>query len=265
MPPVFWIKLGLSFLVGGIWITLSTLAAERFGSKIGGVIGGFPSTILVALFFIGLTQTPADASAATTIVPLAMGLNGIFLLTFLLLIRRGLLIGLGGGLLAWFGLAAPLIRVNSSLFWLNVLIWLVLIIGFYFLAEKIMEIPSREGSRLHYSPQQILQRAIGGGAVIAFAVLMGKLGGPAYGGVFASFPALFLSTLVITHQTGGAEFSRAMAKALLVSGIFNVAFYGIAVRYTYIRFGLYGGTVAAIFCSCCAAYLIFQFLKAKVS
>lgn len=265
MTSIFLIKLGLSFLVGGIWITTSTLAAERFGSKIGGLIGGFPSTILVALFFIGLTQTPADAAAATTIVPLAMGLNGLFLISFLLLIRRGLAVGVGGGLVAWFGLAAPLIRLNPSLFWLNVVIWLSLVTVFYFVSEKAMTIRSREGARMSYTLSQIIQRAVGGGGVIAFAVLMGKLGGPAYGGVFASFPALFLSSLIITYQTGGVDFSRAMAKALLVSGTFNVAFYGVAVRYTYPWLGLYGGTAAAIFCCTCAAGLIFLFLKTKVS
>ena len=32
----FYLKLLLSFVVGGIWITLATVVAEKLGSKIGG-------------------------------------------------------------------------------------------------------------------------------------------------------------------------------------------------------------------------------------
>ncbi len=36
MDPAFWLKLFLGFLVGSLWITLTTISAERFGSKVGG-------------------------------------------------------------------------------------------------------------------------------------------------------------------------------------------------------------------------------------
>ena len=85
----FWYKLGLSFVVGSVWVTLSTITAERYGSKIGGLIGGLPSTAVVALLFIGFTQTPLAASEATTIMPLAQGFNGLFIIVYLLLVRRG--------------------------------------------------------------------------------------------------------------------------------------------------------------------------------
>jgi hypothetical protein len=84
----FWIKFGLSFLVGGIWVTLSSVAAERFGSKVGGLIGGLPSTIVVTLLFIGLTQTPERAAESAIIVPLVMGVNGIFVTVFIFLSRQ---------------------------------------------------------------------------------------------------------------------------------------------------------------------------------
>jgi hypothetical protein len=58
MDASFWIKLFLGFIVGSIWVTLTTVSAERFGSKVGGLIGGLPSTVVIALLFIGLTQSP---------------------------------------------------------------------------------------------------------------------------------------------------------------------------------------------------------------
>ncbi|MCP4683701.1 MAG: DUF3147 family protein [Desulfobacterales bacterium] len=36
----------LSFVVGGLWVAGTTFIAEYFGTKIGGIIGGLPSTIV---------------------------------------------------------------------------------------------------------------------------------------------------------------------------------------------------------------------------
>ena len=56
MTDTFILKLALSFFIGGLWITIASVAAERLGSKIGGVIGGLPSTAVVAFGFVGWTQ-----------------------------------------------------------------------------------------------------------------------------------------------------------------------------------------------------------------
>jgi hypothetical protein len=90
MDALFWVKLLLGFIIGSLWVTLTTISAERFGSKVGGLIGGLPSTVVIALLFIGLTQSPQIAAQSTTVMPLAQGLNGLFILTFILFIPRGL-------------------------------------------------------------------------------------------------------------------------------------------------------------------------------
>jgi uncharacterized membrane protein (GlpM family) len=265
MDASFWLKLALSFVVGSLWVTLTTLSAERFGSKVGGLVGGLPSTVVIALLFIGLTQSPQAAAEVTTIMPLAQGLNGIFVLTFILLIPRGLSLAIPSSLLVWLVQSSILYGLNIQAFWISLAGWIILLVFCYIVAEKRMNILSRGNLPITYQAWQLVWRAIFGGAVIALAVLMGKLGGPLLGGIFASFPAMFLSTLVITSRAGGAEFARPVGKAIMVSGLINVPLYEIAVRLLYPKVGLGIGTILALAFSMLTGYLTYQFMKTRMT
>ena len=260
----FLIKLCLSLVVGGIWVALTTLIAERFGSKVGGLVGGLPSTALVALLFIGFFQSPEAASATTTVMPLTQGFNGLFILAFILFAHRGLIAGLSAALIVWFFLAAFLVLSGFNDFILSIAGWLLLFVVCLYIVEKKMAIPSRERMAVHYSFFQIVIRAVFAGCVIAFAVLMNRLGGSAFGGLFATFPAMFISTLIIIHRTGGADFSRAVAKSLMISGMVNVPFYAIAVRYLYPTVGLLMGTGLALLLSLMTGYVTFLLINKKI-
>lgn len=265
MNSLFWYKILLSFIVGGIWVTLTTIIAEKFGSKTGGLMGGLPSTIVVALLFIGLTQSAEIAAQATTIVPLAHGFNTFFILTFIWAIPGGLKRAVPLSLLVWFLSAGLLVILNIERYWISLSGWLVFLITAYLLLEKILRIHSYVNIPIRYSPEQLLLRAFFSGSVIAFAVIMGKLGGPLLGGIFATFPAMFLTTLIITCRSGGAGFARATAKALLISGLFNVIIYTIIVRYLFLSMGLFPGTAIALAISAATGYLTFLFMRRWVS
>jgi hypothetical protein len=265
MDASFWVKLGLSFMIGSLWVTLTTLSAERFGSKVGGLIGGLPSTVVVALLFIGITQSPEVAAQATTVMPLAQGLNGLFVLAFMILIPRSLKFALMGSLLVWFACAVLLYVWDLQSFLISLLGWLLLLIFCYLVLERWMKIPSINRQAFSYPPTQLIWRAIFGGAVISFAVFMGKLGGPLLGGIFGSFPAMFLSTLVITSNVGGSGYSRSVGKSLLISGLINVPIYEIMIRLLYPSVGLGWGTLIALLCSLGTGYLTYQFMKTRMS
>ena len=265
MDALFWYKLGLSFVVGGSWVAVTTCFAERYGSRIGGLIGGLPSTAVVSLFFIGFTQTPHVASEATTIIPVAQGVNGLFIIIFILLIRWGLSSALSGGLVIWFVMATVIVLLDIHHFWKSIAGWLFLLFGCYAFVEKGLKISSRGKITLQLTSSQVIYRALFGGSVIVFAVFIGKLGGPVYGGIFATFPAMFLSTLFITHRTGGADFSKATAKSLMISGLINVPLYAVAVRTCYPLMGLALGTATALIFSFGTGYLSYFFIKVKLS
>lgn len=265
MDASFWLKLGLSFIVGSLWVTLTTWSAEKFGSKVGGLIGGLPSTVVIALLFIGVTQSPQVAAQATTVMPFAQGLNGLFVLTFMVLVQYGLWAGILGSVIVWMLQSTALYLLDIHNFWISLAGWLALLAVCYWLLERKMQIRSQGKVKVRYAAGQMAWRAVFGGAVIAWAVLMGKLGGPLLGGIFGSFPAMFLSTLVITSQSIGAGFARSIGKSLLVSGLINVPVYEIAVRLLYPSAGLAYGTIAALLISLFTGFLTYQLMKTRLT
>jgi uncharacterized membrane protein (GlpM family) len=261
----FYPLLVLSLLVGSLWVTLTTILAERFGSKIGGLIGGLPSTAIVAFFFIGLTQSTQIASQATTAFPLAYSITGLFLVLFAFLSKKGFILSLFGSLLIWFFLSALIIHFKINNFFASLLAYCIIFFISFHILEKKLKITSTERIEIQYTPIQLFGRAAFSGIMIAFAVFMSKVGGPIFGGVFSAFPAVFISILVVSYRSRGMPFSRSMTKPLMMTGMLSVVVYATCVRYFYPRFGLIGGTIASYFIALLSAYLSYILFQKRVN
>jgi uncharacterized membrane protein (GlpM family) len=261
---LFYFKLILAFTVGSILVTLATVAAERLGSKAGGLIGGIPSAVAISLFFIGYTGSPQLAFEATSTIPLTMGLNGLFLVVYVAMARRGFAAAMSGALFLWFALASLVILLDLSSFPFSLVIFVLSLTGSYLMLEKRYHLPSTGKNPVRYTPTQILFRALFSGFMISSAVYAGKAGGPIWGGLMAPFPTIYISTLSIMANSRGVEFSRRMSKPLLVSSMINVVAYSTAVRYFYPPFGLALGTALALAVSAVSTFGIYWFLKNKM-
>ena len=264
MNNIFILKLVLSFLIGGAWVTIATHLADKHGTKVGGIITGLPSTALIALFFIGWTQTPGVAVDATTIIPAIGAVNALFLVVYILLVRINFLLALGSSFLVWSGLSLFLVHVNFNNFFRATTIYVFVAFLSFFLIEKGIKVKSEPGSKLENTPLTLFFRGIFSGAIIVLAVFMGKIGGPLLGGIFAMFPAMFTGTLLITYFSHGSLFSSAMMKVALLSAS-SVVLYAILVRYTYIPLGLLLGTFVSILVSYFYAFIIHIFFVKKIS
>ena len=265
MEGLFYLKLLLAFTVGSVMVTLATVAAERLGSKIGGLIGGLPTAVSISLFFIGYAEGPQRAVEATGAIPLTMGLNGLFLIVYVGLAKRGAWCGMAGALLLWFALASLVILLNLDSFPISLGFFVLSLVGCYQILEKWFHLPSTGKILIRYTSLQILSRALFSGAMVSSAVYLSKAGGPIWGGIMAPFPTVYISTLIITAKSKGAEFSRRMAKPLLVSGMINVVAYSAAVRCFYPSFGLALGTALALAVAAISAYGIYWFMRTKMS
>jgi len=261
----FYYKLIFSLIVGGVWITLATIIAERFGSKVGGVIGGLPSTAVVAFFFIAWTQGPQQMFDVTTVFPMTFAANAIYLVVYAILVRRGLWPGIAGGLLVWGLLETLLILSGVKSFPASLVIWLVILLLSYHILENRLHVRSHGRVAIRYSPTQVAWRGVFAGAMVAFAVVMSKVGGPIVGSIFSSFPALFTSTMIITARSAGVQFARALVTPLLISSEVNVVVFAIALRYVILGVSLPAAIAIAYGVSMVSAYLTYLFIKAKLT
>ena len=265
MDYVFLLKLILSFVVGGTWITIATILAEKFGTKIGGAIAGIPSTMVVALLFIGLTRSPIVASQSTTIIPIVIGIDSLFVVVYILLCRFNFYFAVLCSLMLWFISSFILILIKFDNFLHSLISFAILSAFSYLIIEKKLNIKSESRKKIKYSFSMLLFRGIFSGAIILFSVLMAKISGPTLGGIFAVFPAMMLSTIIITHFAHGKNFSLAVMKSLMVSGTITPVVYAISVRYSYIYLGLVFGTLISFFISLISSYIVYIFVNKKMS
>lgn len=261
----FLFKLILTFTIGGAWITMATVLAEKYGTKLGGVIAGFPSTAAIALFFIGWTHTPVFASQSTTLIPIICGINALFVVIYLLLSRRNFWLAITVALIFWLIFSLFLIKINFNNFFYSLLGSMILALLAYYILEKKSKIPSEGKKTVKNTVPRLLFRAALGGFIIALAVFLAKVGGPLVGSAFAAFPALFLGTIIVTHFAHGKSFSAAVMKVTVISATINISIYASSVRYLYPLFGLIVGTGLSFIISLIIGYLIYMFAREKMS
>jgi hypothetical protein len=264
MSGTFILKLALSFLVGGLWIALASVAAERLGSKIGGVIGGLPSTAVVAFGFIGWTQGAQRVYEAATVFPLAFAVNAFYMVAYAAWSPRGLWAGMGAALLAWLLGEALILWVDVQNVWVSIAAWLGALVVAYLALERWLGVRSHERIAVRYTAGQMLGRAAFAGGIVALAIVGSQVGGPVWGSILAAFPALYTSTLILVSRSAGLAFSRSLTTPLMVSSVVNVTVFVLALRFVVLHLPLGWALAAAYGVSMLSAYGTYAFIKKYV-
>jgi hypothetical protein len=239
----FALRVAASFVVAGTWIGAATLVAERYGSRVGGLVGNLPSTIVVSFIFIALTKNLAYTTRVAQAVPVGMTIDTVFMLLFVLGARLNLAAAIGASLAGWFAMA---FAANS----LGMPSWPVgcaLCVGacalVFLIMEKGLKLHTHSARIVRYSPAQVLARVAFAGTVVAVSVVVARFAGPYWAGLFSTFPAVMLSTLVILYITQGRAFASATAKVLTISAP-NILLYAFVASKVFPRGGLLAGTLA---------------------
>ena len=242
---IFLLHLILSFAVGSLWVTLITVIAEKKGSVLGGILGGLPSTSAFSFFFIGVNQSNSAAVEATTVFPLAFGVTSAYLFFYAFFASKSFSRGIGFSLLIWFAVSGLIVASGLKDFAVCLGAGAVVSVLTYYGFAKVLRLQNLKGQETRYRLWEIVFRGVGAGVLVMVAVLLSQIGGSVLGGIAVAFPAVFTSTLIILHRSRGTEFSRAVTKPLVLSGILTIIPFCVAVRYLYPAFGVLFGTLVA--------------------
>ncbi len=237
----FWLQIALSFVVGGLYIAASIRVAEAFGPKWGGIIIGLPSTSLVSFAFIGITQDTQAVVNATPIVPLAFGVNALFVLVFVHTYRHGWKAALAAALAVWTVLTVPATILGLNDIWISIAGALACIALAIHWARGI---ESRPVEKPRFSKREFAFRAAFSGFIIAAAVFLAKTQGPIWGGLMAGFPAAFSSSMLLLSRRHGIGFAASVAKNMPLGNLASIGF--VVAAYILIpSVGLWVGLTAA--------------------
>lgn len=240
------LRLFLSFLTGGAWVSAITWATIRYGARVGGLLAGFPSTVALSLFFIGWSQSVQTAVDATTALPLALSFTAAFPVIYARLARTlRFTFSLVGALAFW---AASAVALTAALQGVD-LPFAASVAGFYIVAGVVYFILGRRqvarvpGRAVRPTTLQWLWRFVLAGGIVVSAVYLSETLGPLVGGVFSSFPAIITSTVYIVNRAEGVEASRAIGTPVMVATVFTIVPYVVVVRYAFPWAGVLYGTL----------------------
>ena len=258
MTPLFIIRLVTSFVVGGLFISLQTLIAERVPIRWRGIILTIPSTSALGFLFIALTKSPADVPPAAIIFPAALGSCYVFVALFAFLSRYNIWISMIGSYAAWAVMAALMLSYPPTSFMSSIFIYcLPLVIVCFALVKKLSQntilVP------VPFNLKHLLVRAFIGGSIMALVVLLAKTMGNSWGGFFSAFPAAFSATFLIYYLVHGKQCIPAVAKTIFFPGVIGFIIYAYVVGQTFPRWGAWYGTLIAY-----AVVLLFYWLYSKI-
>lgn len=260
MDKIFVIRIIISFVVAGLWIAAATLLSERLGSKTGGLFTNLPSTVLISLLFISLENDASYVVEAVQMIPIGMAINTLFLFSFIILLRYGLLMSSVISLLIWFVFATTGIVLESNDLFANLVFYILIVLIAFVILEKVIQIKSIKKLSQKYKTRQILIRASIAGTIVSSVIVISKFCNPTIVGILATFPAVLLSTMILLGVYQTKEFAQATGKVLILSSS-NIVIYGLAIYLTYPVLGIVFGTIISFTISFFWVWLLYPIVQ----
>lgn len=256
-------RVAISVLVGGLAVALFTTAAERVGSRVGGLLLSFPVKVTVALALIGLNEGASFAAEAAVQVPAGLGVNAVFLVATALLVRRfAPRRALALALAVWLVAAVAVVAWPPRSLAASVAVWLACAGGGLALLAGRAAFRGDRRARVEerFGWRALLSRAAGAGAIVGLSLVLARLGGPVLGGLASVFPSGWITTMVILSHRHGADFTGATVRVMLAGSLAPVLF-GVVVALGYPAWGVALGTVAGMGAALATSLLVMGALR----
>ena len=243
----------LSAFLAGLVATGVTLAIERWGGLVGGVLGTVPSTIVPAAAGMHLSGNEDELLQSMAIVPLGMLLNALFLGVWVTLPsrlgeRRPLLITTLVSLIVWACAGVILLMIISKATSLGASHWTIGFGGLFLLIALAVRFnlearPAPKGThRVHWPV--LVGRGSAAAVAIGCAVWLSSQGLPLLAGLAAVFPAIFLTSMVALWLAQGETVPQGAAGPMMLGGV-SVAVYALVIMWSLPTLGPVFGSLVA--------------------
>jgi hypothetical protein len=275
---VAWGSILISAVLAGIVATAVTVAIEKWGGLIGGLLGTVPSTIVPAAVGMYLAGGEAALVSSMSIVPLGMLLNALFLAAWLVLpgwfasASKPLVWTTTGALMFWSVLGACVLwmvehvlsdgMTEQTLAQAGFVLLFVIVVAFNTRPQ-----PAPKGTKA-VSAAVLLARGIMAALAIGVAVWLAGLGQPLLAGLASVFPAIFLTSMVALWLAQGPTVPQGAAGPMMMGGA-SVAVYANLAMWSLPAHGVILGSLIAWFGSVLGwsvpAFLVLRRLHSKAN
>lgn len=243
-------------IFAGLVAILVTVAIEKFGGFIGGVLGTVPSTIIPAAAGVYALEGDDSLTASMSVVPIGMLINGVFLGVWIILPkyiasdRLKLPITVVSSLLTWAILALLSLIIAREVTGGTISEMTLGMIGLVMLAilAIMFNLSNRAAPKgLNKVPIIILSiRGIAAGLAIAACLVLAEIGLPFVAGLASAFPAIFLTSMVALWLSQGPQVPQGAAAPMMLGGA-SVSVYALLAMWSLPSFGIFIGSIIAWF------------------
>jgi hypothetical protein len=231
---IFWYGLALKMVLTAIVVVITSVAVERAGPFVGALIAALPTAAGAAYFILAIEHPPSFIAASAVGSVAVSAAVSVFSAVYMVLAqRRGVVLSLSVALAVWFGLTVIFRTIDwtpLTAVLLNVVVFGVTVP----LSWRYREAgPPKKFLRTRYD---IPLRAIAAAIVVAIVTTASSRIGSFASGMFALFPIILCSSIVILHpRVGGKATASMLAHAQIAFVGLSLGF--LAVHYTAVPLG----------------------------
>ncbi len=248
-----WTSVLLSAVFAGVVATAVTVAIEKWGGLIGGLLGTVPSTIVPAGIGMYVAGGEDVLVMSMAVVPLGMLLNALFLGAWVVIPRwfpdaPYLLMVTTVGALAFWSLLGMvfLVAVDEATSYLSLqqlaLGGLALLVATAVVFNRRPQ-PTPKGTN-RVSTLVLVARGVMAATAIGIAVGLSGLGFPTLAGLASVFPAIFLTSMVALWLAQGPTVPQGAAGPMMLGGA-SVAVYANVAMWSLPAYGAVVGSAMA--------------------
>jgi uncharacterized membrane protein (GlpM family) len=233
---LFWLGFALKMVMTATVVVITSIAVERSGPFVGALIGALPTAAGAAYTILAFEHSPSFIAASAIGSVAINAAVAVFAATYAVLAQRyGLLVSLGGAGFVWLAFAAALCMVDWTMFGAVA----VNVVVCAFTITLSWRYRSSAGPiKFVRTRFDIPLRALTAALVVAVVTAASSSIGSFASGIFALFPIILGSSIVIMHPRIGGKATASMLAHVQLP-LIGLALCFVAVHYLVMPVGVW--------------------------